>query len=187
MFATLLTLALFAAPTLKGVAAFSINTPELVQCGSAHITWDASKGPYNLIVVDSADPCGPVIGDLGDHNSTSITWKVDIATGKSVMFSLEDADGEEAWSGIMKVAASTDASCLDNAAAASGSASPSQYAIEPTAPVGAAGAAVTNDPSSDGTTPDPLGAASGSGGAATLHMNPVMAVCALFAAVALLL
>ncbi|KAJ7707609.1 hypothetical protein B0H17DRAFT_523699 [Mycena rosella] len=56
MFATLLTLALFAAPALNGVAALNINTPALVQCGSAQITWDASTGPYNLIVVDSAMP-----------------------------------------------------------------------------------------------------------------------------------
>ncbi|KAJ7475933.1 hypothetical protein FB451DRAFT_262913 [Mycena latifolia] len=195
MFATLLTLALFAAPALNGVAALSIETPSLTQCGSAHISWDATKGPYNLIVVDSADPCGDVLADLGDHTTTSITWKVDFAANKTLMFSLEDANGDEAWSGEMKVAASSDASCLNNAAAAASSSavvagSSSKSTIAATATVGAAGAAVTGGSSStgdDGTTADPLGAASGSNGAAALHMNPVMALCALFAAFALAL
>ncbi|KAJ7126891.1 hypothetical protein C8R44DRAFT_779827 [Mycena epipterygia] len=192
MFATLLTLALFAAPALNGVAAFNINSPDLTQCGSAHISWDATKGPYNLIVVDSNDPCGAVLADLGDHNSTSITWKVDFASNKTLMFSLEDANGDEAWSSAMTVAASADASCLNNAAAAvSGSSSAvagvsSQYTNEATETVGAAGAAVTGG--SDDGTPNPLGGAStGSNGASALHMNPIMAVCALFAAAALVL
>jgi hypothetical protein len=106
------------------------------------------------------------------------------------MFSLEDANGDEAWSGVMKVGASTDASCLNNAAAASSSvaaASLSKPTIAATATVGAAGAAVTGGSSDGSSTVGPLGAASGSNGAAALHMNPVMAFCALFAAVALVL
>ncbi|KAJ7170765.1 hypothetical protein C8R43DRAFT_980985 [Mycena crocata] len=190
MFATLLTLALFAAPALNGVSAFQMNTPDLTQCGSARITWEKTKGPYNLIVVDSAEPCGEPLADLGDHDGTSITWKVDFASKSKLMFSLEDANGDEAWSGEMTVGNSTDASCLDNAAAfvgssISGSGSASKATL-PTATVAAAGAAVTGG--SDDSTPDPLGAASGgSNGASALHMNPVMALCALFAAAALVL
>ncbi|KAJ6576593.1 hypothetical protein DFH09DRAFT_1149804 [Mycena vulgaris] len=194
MFATFLTLALFAAPALNGVAAFNIETPDLVQCGSAHISWDATKGPYNLIVVSPSDPCGAVLADLGDHDSNSITWKVDFPANKTLQFSLEDANGDEAWSGSMKVGPSTDVSCLDNAAAVSSkasTASSSKSTAAAVATVAAAGAAVTGGSSSssngsdsgsdsDGTV-GPLGAASGSNGASALHMNPLMAFCALFA------
>ncbi|KAJ7104057.1 hypothetical protein B0H15DRAFT_873440 [Mycena belliarum] len=193
MFATLLTFALFAAPALNGVAALNIDTPALTQCGSAHITWDKSKGPYNLIVVDSADPCGDVLADLGDHTGTSITWKVNFPANKTLMFSLEDADGQEAWSGAMKVAASSDVSCLNNAAAAGSSSAPAlappastkPVIPSPTAALGAAGAAVTSAGSSG-----PLGGISNAGnkgGAAALHMNPIMILCALFAGAALVL
>lgn len=37
--------------------------------------------------------------DLGDHNGTSMTWKVTQPAGSKLVFSLEDAKGEEAWSG----------------------------------------------------------------------------------------
>ncbi|KAJ6609232.1 hypothetical protein B0H10DRAFT_2226096 [Mycena sp. CBHHK59/15] len=172
MFATLLTLALFAAPALNAVAAFDISTPDLVQVArfvfmqphsSRLAVWFCPYNlgqdycPYNLIVVDSADPCGDVLQrGPSDHTSTSITWKVDFPANKTLMFSLEDADGNEAWSSAMKVGASTDASCLNNAAAAASSASSgvaasaSKSTIAPTATVAAAGAAVTSGSSSDG-------------------------------------
>ena len=38
--------------------------------------------------------------DLGDHSGLSMTWyNVSVAAGTKVMFSLLDADDNEAWSG----------------------------------------------------------------------------------------
>ena len=39
--------------------------------------------------------------DLGDHNGTSVTYKVAIPSGTQVQLSLEDAAGDEAWSGTV--------------------------------------------------------------------------------------
>lgn len=84
MFATLLTVALFAAPALQGVVAeFSVATPAITQvdtvsqttifrsnillcsqCSPVQITWAKTTGPYNLIVVPAADPCGDVLSVL---------------------------------------------------------------------------------------------------------------------------
>ncbi|KAJ7928939.1 hypothetical protein B0H13DRAFT_1966883 [Mycena leptocephala] len=195
MFATFLTIALFAASAINGVSAddsddqFSVNTPSITQCGEAKFSWEATKGPYNLIIVKSTDPCGDIIKDLGDHNGTTLTWPVTLPAGGSYSLSIEDADGREGWSGAMKVLPSSNTTCLDNAAAASGIASghSASSTAQATAPVAAAGAAVTggttsddgDDSDSDSST-GPLGAASGSG-ASGLHMNPIMALCALFA------
>ncbi|KAJ7030437.1 hypothetical protein C8F04DRAFT_1222394 [Mycena alexandri] len=190
MFATLITLALFAAPALNGVAAFDINTPKVTECSPAQVTWDATKGPYNLLVVSPNDPCGDILADLGDHNGTSMTWTPGAAfkAGTQLLFSLEDANGDEAWSGNVTVAAGSDTACLNAASATSASAADSPATIPAgDATVEAAGAAVTGggssaeDPSAQGA----LGASSSSG-ASALHMSPIMALSALFVAAALL-
>ncbi|KAJ6531896.1 hypothetical protein B0H19DRAFT_1189128 [Mycena capillaripes] len=195
MFATFLTLALFVASALNGVAAdddFKVDTPALTQCQPAVFTWDATTPPYNVILVRSDAPCGEIIKDLGDHTNNSITWTVDLAAGVEYSLSVEDNDGNEGWSSGMLIKNSTDASCLNNAAAAPSSAAKSSSAKStpsPTAAVGAAGAAVTggsdsgsgsDSDSDDGSSTGPLGAASGSG-AFSLHASPIMALCALFA------
>jgi len=109
MFSTLLKLALLAAPVL---ADFAINSPQLTQCKDAKISWEGTKGPYNLIVVNSTDPCGDSVADLGDHDDTQITWKVALPGNYKVQLSLEDANGDEAWSSIIEVEHSDDTSCL---------------------------------------------------------------------------
>lgn len=109
MFSTLLKLALLAAPAL---ADFAISRPDFTQCKDATISWEKTNGPYNLIIVNATDPCGDSVADLGDHDGTKITWKVALPAGYKVQLSLEDADGEEAWSGDITVAESNDASCI---------------------------------------------------------------------------
>ncbi|KAJ7761876.1 hypothetical protein DFH07DRAFT_956908 [Mycena maculata] len=189
MFATLLTIALFAAPVFQGVAAtdFTTGTYSLTECEPAHFSWTATTPPYDVVLVYASDPCGEVVqvADLGQHNVTSITWTVDLAsTTKPLMLSIQDstADENEAWSGAMQIAAGTSTSCLNNAAASSSAAavSPTETTLEATETVGAAGAAVTTG-STDGAS-GALGASSGgSSGAITLRMNPIMALCAVFA------
>ncbi|KAG5730959.1 hypothetical protein E4T56_gene7146 [Termitomyces sp. T112] len=109
MFSTLLTVALFAAPAL---ADFAVNTPNLVQCQSAEISWAPTTGPYNLIVVSAEDPCGDALFDLGDHDGTSIHWTAALPAGANVQISVEDSTGDEAWSGVITVGKSNDSSCV---------------------------------------------------------------------------
>ncbi|KAJ6508034.1 hypothetical protein C8R47DRAFT_966399 [Mycena vitilis] len=125
MFATFLTLALFAASSLNAVAAdFSVATPtNVTQCKPVQFTWEATKGPYNLIIVKSAEPCGAVMQELGDHPNPSMTWTTNLTAGVDYTLSVEDANGDEGWSEAMTVLAGTDTSCLNNAAAVPSSAS----------------------------------------------------------------
>jgi len=116
MFSTLVTCTFLLTLVLVGVQAdLTIFTPELVQCKDVLVTWTSTAPSYNLIVVPEDNPCDAIVKDLGDHDGTSMTWKVDIPKYSNVMFSLVDALGEEAWSGTMTVKDSDDASCLSSA------------------------------------------------------------------------
>ncbi|KAF9456763.1 hypothetical protein BDZ94DRAFT_1274884 [Collybia nuda] len=114
MFSTLLTIALIVAPALQGVLAdFAVNTPSINQCKDVKISWEATKGPYNLIVVPAENPCEDVLADLGDHDSTTFTWTPKLAPGTKVQLSVEDADGDEAWSGQITIGKG-DTSCIQS-------------------------------------------------------------------------
>lgn len=127
MFATLFSVALFIALAVQGVFAddFTITTPSLVECQNVQITWTASSAgpPYNLLVVPADDVCGEAIVDLGDQTGLSLNWTVNLAPNTQAVFSLEDSQGNEAWSGTMTVAASGNSSCLTTATTTSSSAS----------------------------------------------------------------
>lgn len=119
MYSTLITaVALFAAPAL---AAFAINEPELKQCQSSKISWSPSNGPYNLIAVSAADPCGEPLAEIGDFTATYTEWKVTLPAGTVVQLSVADKDDNEAWSGNITVGASSDSSCLTSAPGATSS------------------------------------------------------------------
>ncbi|RXW21265.1 hypothetical protein EST38_g4591 [Candolleomyces aberdarensis] len=110
MYSTLITaVALFAAPAL---AAFAVNDPELTQCGTSKISWEKTEGPYNVIAVSAADPCGEPLVEIGDFEGSSIQWKATIPAGTIVQISIADASDDEAWSKNITVAASDDSSCL---------------------------------------------------------------------------
>lgn len=119
MFSTLVSATLLSALAIQGAFAdFTINTISLTQCDNAHVTWSETTGPYNLAVVPVDDPCNTILVDLGDHSGLSMTWyNVSVAAGTKVMFSLLDADDNEAWSGEMTVA-DGDSSCLPGASSA---------------------------------------------------------------------
>jgi hypothetical protein len=114
MFSTLFSITLFLAFVLKVVLAdFPITEPTFTQCQDAQITWQKTKGPYNVIVVPSNDMCGNPIADLGDHTGNQITWhKVPLIAGSRVVVSVEDSTGDEAWTGTITVLPSEDTSCL---------------------------------------------------------------------------
>jgi len=113
MFTTLISSTLVLALAISGAqAAFSVNSPELTQCKDAKISWSKTSGPYNLIVVPNENPCEDIVADLRDHSGTSVTWKVNVSAGRKVLFSVLDESGEEAWSEVITVKDSDDASCL---------------------------------------------------------------------------
>ncbi|KAG5651939.1 hypothetical protein H0H81_006881 [Sphagnurus paluster] len=169
MFSTLFTIALIAAPAL---ADFAVNTPALTQCKDAKISWEATKGPYNIIAVAAENPCGDSLADLGDFTSTSTTWKAALLAGSKVQLSVEDANGDEAWSGTITVQNSDDTSCLPadvvkpSAGTPAGFAPQSSSAVSSAASTSASSAAVS--PSS---APAP-GSASGSASGSTIVVIP---------------
>jgi hypothetical protein len=124
MFSTLLTVALFIAPAIQGVFAdFAISSPKLVQCKPSKISWESTKGPYNLIVVKASDPCGDALVEIGDFDKTFTEWTAKVPAGTHVQLSLVDANDEEAWSKTIVVAESNDSSCLPGFTGSSSSSS----------------------------------------------------------------
>jgi len=188
MFAsTFISIALFASVIHGVVGEFIIDTPTSVkQCSAVKLTWnEEGKAPFNLVAVASADPCGEVLSDLGDHNDNSITWTPSLPAGSKIMLSLEDADGEEAWTGEITIGEGSD-DCLSSSVKSKSSTATSTSAsskststsvssggdnTDTNTPVGAAGA-------------DPL--TSKSGASANQISMPILAISAIFAAVTLL-
>jgi len=145
MFSTFLTVALFLAPALQvALAEFAVSTPpELVQCGEGHVGWEPTTGPYNVFVVNPEDPCGEELAHLGETGDTWIDFPVTFASGTNVQLYIEDATGDDAWSGSVTVGESSDGSCLEGGAAAAADGSTPTRASTPTnsvAPIGAANA-----------------------------------------------
>jgi len=134
MYSTLLTVALFFATALQGaVADFAVNNPDFVQCGPAKISWaQTGNPPYSVTIVDAQDPCGTPLADLGDLNDTFVSWTNNVLpAGKQVEVSVEDSEGNEAWSGPLTVGQGASASCL--AVSSASNASGSTVVIKPAA------------------------------------------------------
>jgi len=163
MFTTFFSLSLILAlvqSVLAQYGGFMIDTPTLVQCQSAQITWTSTGNPpYDLLIVPANDPCGHAIEDLGNQTSTSMNWNVNIAAGTQVALSLMDAVGNEAWSGTITVGDSSNTSCLTSTSPSptpsvsgnpypGGPSTTSTTSSSPTssafAPAGAAGAGVVH-------------------------------------------
>jgi len=163
MFTTFFSLSLILAlvqSVLAQYGGFMIDTPTLVQCQSAQITWTSTGNPpYDLLIVPANDPCGHAIEDLGNQTSTSMNWNVNIAAGTQVALSLVDAVGNEAWSGTITVGDSSNTSCLTSTSPSptpsvsgnpypGGPSTTSTTSSSPTssafAPAGAAGAGVVH-------------------------------------------
>jgi hypothetical protein len=158
MFSTFLTVALFVAPAIQGALAdFAISSPALTQCKQATISWEPTEGPYNLIVVKASDPCGDALVEVGDFDKTSIQWTANIAAGTQVQLSLVDKNDQEAWSKIITVADSSDASCLSSSGSSSASASASASAASPSSSTGATSSSSTTPGSTTGSSADTTG------------------------------
>ncbi|TDL25807.1 hypothetical protein BD410DRAFT_608433 [Rickenella mellea] len=123
MFATLISATLLSFVAVQAVLAseFTIDTPQLAQCGKASLSWTGGEGPYDVAVVPGDEPCGDPIVELGDHDGLSTGWTVALKEGTKVMLSVIDKNGDEAWSGEITVGGSKDASCLKSTTPSSGS------------------------------------------------------------------
>ncbi|KAF6759934.1 hypothetical protein DFP72DRAFT_806177 [Ephemerocybe angulata] len=188
MYSTLITaVALFVVPALAG---FAINNPDLKQCSDAKISWEPTKGPYNIIAVDAADPCGEPLAEIGDFadGTSKTTWKVTIPAGTVVQLSIADANDNEAWSGNLTVGAGPSDCLTTNKAASTSTASIS------TATGSTTSGTTAGDSTSGDSTIVPVGAANAGtnkfldNAAAPRSLNgPVIALSALAAVAALAL
>jgi hypothetical protein len=173
-------IALFAASaqaTETQTSDFVVHTPATVaSCKPVNLTWAATKAPYNLIIVHSSDPCGPIIADLGDHTTNHYLWYAEVPAG-NYSLSIEDAKGDEGWSARFEVKTNTlNTTCKFSTAYNNGS--------TVVVPADAAGATPSND-----TSPGAVGAVGGGGlvGAAPSMRQlsaPAMAAAALIGAIA---
>jgi hypothetical protein len=163
MFSTLFSTTLLLLSVLQVVLAdFPVNGPAITQCKDAKITWDKTKGPYNVIVVHSNDMCGDPIADLGDHSQNHMTWhKVPLIAGDRVVISVEDSTGDEGWTGTLTVLPSDDTSCLSDSQRANVSASH------------AAAAAASTTASSTLVVPPAQTSGAKAAGAANAGLNPL--------------
>ncbi|KAG7451257.1 uncharacterized protein BT62DRAFT_410134 [Guyanagaster necrorhizus] len=115
MFSTFLTFALVLNSIFNGVLAdFTVYAPSAVpQCGLLSISWDSTAMPIDAVLVNPQDPCGNSIQDFGSNNwGNSLNATVIISAGTSIQVSLVDSNDDEAWSGVITVTESGDASCL---------------------------------------------------------------------------
>lgn len=154
MFAALFSFTFFLALVRSVLADFTIDTPQFVQCQDAQITWTQSNPPYNLLIVSADDVCGDALENLGDFTTLETTWMVNLASGTQVALFLEDASGNEAWSGAITVGTSNDTSCLQSSSgsptANGGQATPTSPSATSTATYSPAGAANAGIGSSSG-------------------------------------
>ncbi|KAG1747242.1 uncharacterized protein EDB91DRAFT_1117147 [Suillus paluster] len=76
------------------LAQFTINTPSnVVECEPTLISWSGGTAPYFLSILPGATPNGAALENLGQQNSTSVTWTCNIATGTSLGLTLRDSAG----------------------------------------------------------------------------------------------
>ncbi|KAI6037726.1 hypothetical protein EDC04DRAFT_2604618 [Pisolithus marmoratus] len=88
---TLAAVVLFVAGAL---AQFTINTPSnVVECEPTLITWTGGTAPYFLSILPGATPNGTPLENLGQQNSTSVTWTCNIQAGTSIGLTLRDSTG----------------------------------------------------------------------------------------------
>lgn len=163
---------------------FKVNTPKTVaSCKPLNLTWAKTKGPYNLILVHSNDPCGPIIADLGDHKTNQFLWNTMVPAG-NYSLSIEDAKGNEGWSARFEVKTNTlNTTCKYSTVYNANSNTTVVETPGEALPAGAAGATP-----SDETSPGPVGAVGGTVAGGALSMRqlsaPVMAAAALVGAIA---
>jgi len=113
MFAAIFTLAALALGAFAADKEVSINTPTaVVQCKRVTITWQGGKGPYNVSVVPGDDPCDQALVEFPTTNDTWYHWQAPgLNPGTKIVFAIEDATSDEAWSAEVTVQKGTTSTC----------------------------------------------------------------------------
>jgi hypothetical protein len=152
-----------ASALISGIYAqtFTINTPgQLSECEPALISWTGGQPPYFLSVYPQSDP-STTVENLGELNSTSFTWIVNVASGQSVGFNLLDSTGAEKQTAAVPIQAGVSTSCVGQAASGSaGSAGTTGSNVA----TGATGGSTSTGSSGSATTTGSSGGASTSAG-----------------------
>ncbi|KAG1835041.1 hypothetical protein EV424DRAFT_341793 [Suillus variegatus] len=116
-------LALFVAGTL---AQFTINTPaNVVECQPTLLQWSGGTAPYFLLsftqsILPGATPNGAAVENLGQQNSTSVTWVCNIQSGTSLGLTLRDSTGLTAQSAPFTVNPGSSTTCTNTTSLSSG-------------------------------------------------------------------
>jgi len=105
MFSTLITVALFVSLAIPGtLAGFAINTPKLLECIPAQVSWAPTTPPYTIEVVSASDPCGDnALQTINGLSSTTYQYKSNLKAGTVVLLFIADSAGNEAWSGEITI------------------------------------------------------------------------------------
>jgi len=113
MYSTLFTITLFFALALRVRADLTVYTPVFTQCQPATLTWDATSGPYDVLVLDSNNLCGDPLAEFDNVDVTTFSWPaVTLAAGKQVTIAVFDSTNAEGWSASITVQPGSDSSCL---------------------------------------------------------------------------
>ncbi|KAI6025720.1 hypothetical protein F5J12DRAFT_809975 [Pisolithus orientalis] len=113
MKSTFAAVALFVAAALAQ-STLTINTPaNVVECEPTLITWSGGTPPYFLSILPGATPNGAALENLGQQNSTSVTWVANIAAGTSIGLTLRDNTGQVAQSAPFTINSGSSTSCLN--------------------------------------------------------------------------
>ncbi|KAG2110848.1 uncharacterized protein F5147DRAFT_687509 [Suillus discolor] len=152
-------LALFVAGTL---AQFTINTPaNVVECQPTLLQWSGGTAPYYLSILPGATPNGAAVENLGQQNSTSVTWVCNIQSGTSLGLTLRDSTGLTAQSAPFTVNPGSSTTCTNTTSLSSGP----TVATSAAAPTGTT--PTTSGVSGTGTTAHTTSATTAAGSAST--------------------
>ncbi|KIK82605.1 hypothetical protein PAXRUDRAFT_832173 [Paxillus rubicundulus Ve08.2h10] len=156
---TFASIALFVAGAL---AQFTINTPaNVVECQPTLISWSGGAPPYYLSILPGGSPTAAALEDLGQQNSTSVTWICNIQAGVSLGLTLRDSTGLTAQSAPFTVNPGSSIACLNTTSLAPGpTAATSPAASSATVPAGATTAKATASTSTSPSASPSTGAAS---------------------------
>jgi len=160
---------LFAAAFISSAYAQAmVNTPaNLIECEPASITWSGGTPPY-LLTVFPAGNSATILQNLGNTNSTSFTWQVNVASGQSVGFAVLDNTGKTGQSAPVPIQAGSSTSCIgqsvSGSAGTTGSSAPTSGSSGSTTTGGSSGSTPTTGSST--------GSSAASSGSATSSTTP---------------
>jgi len=113
MFSKLVTIAAVSVLSARAITISEPTASSVAQCNTFQLNFSGTA-PFTVSVWNGCDEDSTATDALADYhtNSTSASWKVNVAQGKSVMFGVTDATGNYAWTDDYTVATSSDASCV---------------------------------------------------------------------------